>query len=118
MLFRSSRNIIAKANIKFALSILKNVHAINYRHGGWLRGRDLNSRPSGYEPDELPGCSTPRHNYVDLMVGSKFKKRLSTIGLLSPGVAFPVSRGTKAYTSVASRENSGWHGELVGPRFC
>jgi hypothetical protein len=21
----------------------------------------LNLRPSGYEPDELPGCSTPRH---------------------------------------------------------
>jgi hypothetical protein len=28
--------------------------------GKWLRGRDLNPRPSGYEPDELPGCSTPR----------------------------------------------------------
>ncbi|OKT43583.1 hypothetical protein AWJ24_00290 [Escherichia coli] len=27
----------------------------------WLRGPDLNRRPSGYEPDELPGCSTPRH---------------------------------------------------------
>ncbi len=27
---------------------------------GWLRGPDLNRRPSGYEPDELPGCSTPR----------------------------------------------------------
>jgi hypothetical protein len=27
----------------------------------WLRGLDLNQRPSGYEPDELPGCSTPRH---------------------------------------------------------
>src|SRR5258708_15213546 len=27
---------------------------------GWLRGWDLNPRPSGYEPDELPGCSTPR----------------------------------------------------------
>jgi membrane-bound lytic murein transglycosylase A len=26
----------------------------------WLRGLDLNQRPSGYEPDELPGCSTPR----------------------------------------------------------
>ena len=21
----------------------------------------MNLRPSGYEPDELPGCSTPRH---------------------------------------------------------
>ena len=26
-----------------------------------LRGEDLNLRPSGYEPDELPGCSTARH---------------------------------------------------------
>ena len=26
----------------------------------WWRGGDLNSRPSGYEPDELPDCSTPR----------------------------------------------------------
>ena len=26
----------------------------------WLRELDLNQRPSGYEPDELPGCSTPR----------------------------------------------------------
>ena len=29
----------------------------------WLRGLDLNQRPSGYEPDELPGCSTPRSYY-------------------------------------------------------
>ena len=26
-----------------------------------LRGRDLNPRPLGYEPNELPDCSTPRH---------------------------------------------------------
>src|ERR1700692_4966453 len=32
----------------------------DYERENWLRGRDLNPRPSGYEPDELPGCSTPR----------------------------------------------------------
>ena len=26
----------------------------------WLREPDLNGRPSGYEPDELPSCSIPR----------------------------------------------------------
>ena len=28
----------------------------------WLRGLDLNQRPLGYEPNELPDCSTPRRN--------------------------------------------------------
>ena len=31
----------------------------------WWRGKDLNLRPSGYEPDELPDCSTPRRTSQD-----------------------------------------------------
>jgi hypothetical protein len=28
----------------------------------WLRGVDLNHRPLGYEPNELPDCSTPHED--------------------------------------------------------
>src|SRR2546426_5880870 len=33
---------------------------------GWLRGVDLNHRPLGYEPNELPDCSTPRKHHSNL----------------------------------------------------
>ena len=39
----------------------------------WLRGMDLNQRPSGYEPDELPSCSTPRQDTL-LLYSLKCKK--------------------------------------------
>jgi hypothetical protein len=30
-----------------------------------LRGLDLNQRPLGYEPNELPDCSTPHNHYKE-----------------------------------------------------
>ena len=36
------------------------------RGGFWLRGVDLNHRPLGYEPNELPDCSTPRFHDSNL----------------------------------------------------
>ena len=32
-----------------------------------LRGRDLNPRPLGYEPNELPDCSTPRQFNINVV---------------------------------------------------
>ena len=62
MLLDSTRDIVGQPNIEFSLAISDDVNAIGHRGWQeiWLRGLDLNQRPSGYEPDELPGCSTPR----------------------------------------------------------
>src|SRR5947208_13104767 len=35
----------------------------------WLRGLDLNQRPLGYEPNELPDCSTPQVDDNNAAVG-------------------------------------------------
>ena len=37
-------------------------HGTSWRLKKWLRGGDLNPRPLGYEPNELPDCSTPRQD--------------------------------------------------------
>jgi hypothetical protein len=47
----------------------------------WLRGVDLNHRPLGYEPNELPDCSTPRidHNNRDMERQTKASGRARTM---------------------------------------
>ena len=37
----------------------------------WLREMDLNQRPLGYEPNELPSCSIPRYNSQTLNGGER-----------------------------------------------
>ena len=34
----------------------------------WLQGWDLNPRPLGYEPNELPDCSTLRQDGFEMVV--------------------------------------------------
>ena len=50
----------------------------------WVQGRDLNPRPPGYEPDELPNCSTLRY-----LIGAGDRDRtgtgLKSHRILSPG---------------------------------
>src|SRR5437016_6835196 len=56
----------------------------------WLRGRDLNPRPLGYEPNELPDCSTPRQSHYHETRESERQIRDSLVGL--GRVELPTSR--------------------------
>ena len=64
---------VSPSHLNLYCSIFRSITAIKKPalggHSHWWRGEDLNFRPSGYEPDELPDCSTPRssrsiHLYV------------------------------------------------------
>ena len=66
----------------------------------WLRGVDLNHRPSGYEPDELPDCSTPRQERLHYD-GAGFTPAVGMGAVLGPwmpkATACPAIRSRSAF---------------------
>ena len=74
----------------------------------WSRGQDLNLRPSGYEPDELPDCSTPqwvhlvcaRNNYIDKNAGLQPQSRIVNA---SPQLTARPARPSRGYVHRALR---------------
>ncbi len=68
----------------------------------WVQGPDLNRRPPGYEPDELPDCSTLRYLILNTIgagdrnrTGTKFNPRR----ILSP-VRLPVPPLRRTYRAL------------------
>ncbi len=94
MLLNPESNVLGEANVTPPFRILENVDAVRCRHPArdWLRGLDLNQRPSGYEPDELPGCSTPRFEYAERDYEIKLKVNCALMFAemeeLAPAVGF------------------------------
>ena len=68
----------ASEGVGLRMGARENPGVTNFATPGFKwRGQDSNLRPRGYEPRELPGCSTPR--YVSLL-------RQVLIGLQVPGI--------------------------------
>src|SRR5690606_24286473 len=80
----------------------------------WLRELDLNQRPSGYEPDELPDCSIPRRQFYSSARGCQTISQKNSFSLkylaieraaeALPGRALePLEQARAAVSSPATR---------------
>ena len=78
----------------------------------WWRGQDLNLRPSGYEPDELPDCSTPRRAGNPTVAPLLAPTRMSVAG--RPGgtplglVSVATRRGSRPRAGRRGRRRPAW----------
>src|SRR5262252_2776821 len=70
----------------------------------WLREVDLNHRPSGYEPDELPGCSIPRKTGLALIAPTRYLA-------IGTGLGKGARRGNSSYYSLRSSGNGAAWGD-------
>ena len=92
VLAESLRRIVADSNIEAAPRIApEHVHKIRlagnaaHKKEGplratleWLRGLDLNQRPLGYEPNELPDCSTPHSHTINADTQGQTQQRATS----------------------------------------
>ncbi len=76
---------VARGKSALCTDDLSGRYGLDFIEKSWVRGLDLNQRPSGYEPDELPGCSTPRQHS------------------LSRGLLAPEPIGSKGGRGIAAR---------------
>ena len=72
------------------------------RSSFWLRGGDLNPRPLGYEPNELPDCSTPR------------QESFESFGSFEPFEPFELFGSFEPFGSFGSFEPFGSFGSFRG----